>query len=176
MSKSTSIKDFLQDKNVGKMSDSSDAEKTINDIVKDFKHDNVKDFKHDNERYENTLRERDQPIQTNNSAQHQVDDLTSKLHQQLLQQQILQEQLIQHNMSASNSFFSTISTYIHSTVYKEFNYITCMIVLYIIFQNVDITSVLKFDKYSFTKSSPLIKPIIQSVVFTLFALVIKRHV
>lgn len=107
--------------------------------------------------------------------QQQVDELTNKLQQQLLQQKILQEQLIQQQQP-HKSMLSNITSYMFTTVFLEMNFIFAIVILYVLFQKTDMVSFLKFDKISIIESSPIIKTVVESLVFTVCVVLLKNNV
>jgi hypothetical protein len=98
------------------------------------------------------------------------------LQQQLLQQQMLQQQLLQQSLN-QNSSSSVIPTKLFKTLYNIFlkdNIIfVLIIILYLLFENINVLSVLKIDKFSFVNSTPLLPGILRAILFSTITIVLK---
>jgi hypothetical protein len=98
------------------------------------------------------------------------------LQQQLLQQQMLQQQLLQQSLN-QNSSSSIIPTKLFKTLYNIFlkdNIIfVLIIILYLLFENINVLSVLKIDKFSFVNSTPLLPGILRAILFSTITIILK---
>lgn len=107
---------------------------------------------------------------TNDILQQQL------LQQQLLQQQMLQQQLLQQSLN-QNASSSIIPTKLFKTLYNIFlkdNIIfVLIIILYLLFENINVLSVLKIDKFSFVNSTPLLPGILRAILFSTITIVLK---
>lgn len=169
MAKSTYLKDLMKTKN---QENTIDVDNELRDIVEEARTESPAT------NYENVILERNslQSRHMNHmDHQQQVDELTNKLQQQLLQQKILQEQLIQQQQP-HKSMVSNITSYMFTTVFLEMNFIFAIVILYVLFKKTDMISFLKFDKISIIESTPIIKTVVESLVFTVCVVLLKNNV
>tara|TARA_Y100000389_G_C17394630_1_gene481844 strand:+ start:701 stop:1276 length:576 start_codon:yes stop_codon:yes gene_type:complete len=103
-------------------------------------------------------------------------EVTQQLQQQLLQQQLLQQQLLTNSMETKLGLGLHVCSSIKKMLYKELVFIVCVCILYVIFQNIDIISMLKIDKISFLDRIPFIKPILLTILFSLSTTILKTNV
>ena len=98
------------------------------------------------------------------------------LQQQLLQQQMLQQQLLQQSID-QNSSSSIIPTKLFNTLYNIFvkdNLIfIAIIVLFLLFENIKVLSILKIDKISIVNSTPYLSGFIRAFLFSSITIVLK---
>jgi hypothetical protein len=113
-----------------------------------------------------------QPMEnkTNDLLQQQM------LQQQLLQQQMLQQQMLQQSID-QNSSSSIIPIKLFKTLYNIFvkdNLIfVAIIILFLLFENIKVLSILKIDKFSFVNSTPLLPGLIRAILFSSITIVLK---
>ena len=107
------------------------------------------------------------------SVVHQQDTLSNQLlQQQLLQQQLLQQQLLlqQNVQNEKDSLIKSLVKNIKVLFMSEINMFIFVTLLYIVFQNIDVVSVLKIDKLPLIHNYPILKQIIISVVYALLVI------
>lgn len=123
-----------------------------------------------------------QPMAHPNISQPMEQNTTTDLlQQQMLQQQMLQQQMLQQQMLqqsiAQNSSSSIIPMKLFKTLYNIFvkdNLIfVAIIILFLLFENIKVLSILKIDKFSFVNSTPLLPGLIRAILFSSITIVLK---
>ena len=113
-----------------------------------------------------------QPMTQPNISQPMEQNTTTDV----LQQQMLQQQLLQQSLN-QNSSSSIIPTKLFKTLYNIFlkdNIIfVLIIILYLLFENINVLSVLKIDKFSFVNSTPLLPGILRAILFSTLTIILK---
>ena len=102
------------------------------------------------------------------------------LQQQLLQQQLLQQQLLQQQQQVPNTtedsksnFVVNIISQLMSVFKDQTNYFVLIVVLHLVFQNINIVNILKIDNVPFVTQQPIVVYLLKSVVFALILIVCK---
>lgn len=122
-----------------------------------------------------------QQVMQSNMIQHMENKTNDLLQQQMLQQQLLQQQMLQQQMLQQsidqNSSSSIIPIKLFKTLYNIFvkdNLIfVAIIILFLLFENIKVLSILKIDKFSFVNSTPLLPGLIRAILFSSITIVLK---
>lgn len=103
-------------------------------------------------------------------------EVTNQLQQQLIQQQLIQQQLLTNSMETRLGFGLGMISGIKKLFVREFIFIVGIGVLYILFQNFEVLSLLKIDRITAIQGIPFLKQIILTILFSVFSTVIKINV
>lgn len=122
-----------------------------------------------------------QQVMQSNMIQPMENKTNDLLQQQMLQQQLLQQQMLQQQMLQQsidhNSSSSIIPIKLFKTLYNIFvkdNLIfVAIIILFLLFENIKVLSILKIDKFSFVNSTPLLPGLIRAILFSSITIVLK---
>jgi len=103
-------------------------------------------------------------------------EMTNQLQQQLLQQQLLQQQLLTSAMEKKIGFGVNFILNLKRVFLREFMFIISICLLYVLFQNFNVLSIIKIDRISVIHSIPFLKQIILTIVFAFFSTILKIYV
>jgi len=103
-------------------------------------------------------------------------EVTNQLQQQLIQQQLIQQQLLTNSMETRLGFGLGMISGIKKLFVREFIFIVGIGVLYILFQNFEVLSLLKIDRITAIQGIPFLKQIILTILLSVFSTVIKINV
>jgi hypothetical protein len=102
--------------------------------------------------------------------------LTNQLQQQLLQQQLLQQQLLSSNMEKKIGFGVNFIMSAKRVFFRELMFILSICILYGLFQNLNVLSIIKIDRISAIHTIPFLKQTIITILFAFISTILKIHV